>query len=163
MINFDETDKKILKVLNKEARKSIADISRITGIQRDSVMYRIQRMEKEKLILHYHAVLDPTLLNYPIYNFVIFELIYISEKEQNHFLAYLKSHKNVTYIVKMSGRWDLTINMVAKNLKEFDSIITEIRMKFSHIIKDYQTASIIEELKYDDMVELIEDSKKKSK
>jgi hypothetical protein len=33
--------------------------------------------------------------------------------------------------------------------------MTQIRMKFSKIIKDYETASIIEEHKYDNMVGLV--------
>lgn len=155
MLKLDEKDKKILTILNKNARKSIADISRATGIQRDSVLYRIKRMEENNLILHYHAVLDPIILENPIYSFVTFELNYSSEQEKNKFISYLKSLKNISYIAKTSGKWDLIINVVAKNLKEFDQILVDIRMKFSSTIKDYNTSSIIEEIKYDDMVELI--------
>ena len=115
MIKLDKIDKRILKVLNKNARKSIADISRETGIQRDSVMYRIKRMEEEKVIIHHHTILNPNLLGHPIYSFVTFELSYLSEDYKNKLLSYLKVHKNVTYVAKMSGRWDLTINIAAKN------------------------------------------------
>jgi len=38
---------------------------------------------------------------------------------------------------------------------KIDFIIKEIRMKFPKIIKEYETASIIQEHKYDYMVELI--------
>ena len=156
MLKLDEKDKKILSVLNKNARKSIANISRATGIQRDSVLYRIKRMEEHSLILHYHAVLDPIVLGNPIYSFVTFELIYSSEDEKNKFISYLKSLKNISYIAKTSGKWDLIVNIVAKNLREFDQVLVDIRMKFSSIIKNYNSSSIIEEIKYDDMTELIE-------
>lgn len=153
---LDKKDKKILSVLNKNARKSVAAISKETGIQRDSIMYRIKRMEKASVILHYHAVLDSTLLGKPIYSFVMFELIYSSEDEKNRLLGFLKEHKNVTYVAKTTGKWDLIVNVAARDLKEFDAVLVKIRMNFSAIIKDYQTASIIDEIKYDDMVELID-------
>ena len=35
--------------------------------------------------------------------------------------------------------------------------MTEIRMKFSKIIKEYDASSIIQEYKYDDMVGLVEE------
>jgi len=47
------------------------------------------------------------------------------------------------------------INIAAKNLKQFDEILHSIRMKFSDVIKEYETSSIIQEYKYDHMVDLI--------
>ena len=40
-MNLDYKDKKILEILNDNARLTIAEISRKTGIQRDSVINRI--------------------------------------------------------------------------------------------------------------------------
>ena len=40
-------------------------------------------------------------------------------------------------------------------VSEFDEIILSIRMKFSDIIKEYETSSIIQEYKYDYMVDLL--------
>ena len=46
MVTLDKKDKKILQALDKNARLSIANISRKTGIQRDSILYRINKMKK---------------------------------------------------------------------------------------------------------------------
>ena len=153
---IDKKDKKILEALDKNARLSIANISRKIGIQRDSVLYRINKLKKQKVIRFFHTVLNPSILGYPIYAFVNFVLYNLNEKSEKAFLSFLKSHPNIVYIAKTTGKWDFTINIAAKHLKHFDEIITQIRMKFSDIIKEYETASIIQEHKYDHMVNLIE-------
>ena len=154
-VKLDKKDKKILQALDKDARLSIADISRKTGIQRDSVLYRINKMKKQKVIRFFHTVLNPNVLDYPIYTFVNFVLHNLTQENEKSFLGYLKAHHNVVYVAKTTGKWDFTINIAAKNLNHFDEVITQIRMKFSKIVKDYETASIIQEYKYDYMVDLI--------
>ena len=154
-VKLDQKDKKILKVLNNNARYTVAEISRKTGIQRDSVLYRINKMRKQKVIRFFHTVLNPSVIDHPIYTFVNFTLHNLSEEVEKSFLSFLKSHPNIVYVAKTTGKWDFTINIAAKNLKHFDEIMTQIRMNFSNIIKDYETASIIQEYKYDYMVDLI--------
>ena len=152
---LDAKDKKILEVIAVNARLSIADISRKTNIQRDSVLYRINKMQKQKAIRFFHTVLNPSVLGCEIYSFVNFVLCNLSDEKEKAFLAFLKTHPNIIYVAKTTGKWDFTINIAAKNLKHFDEIMTQIRMKFSGIIKDYDTASIIQEHKYDYMVDLV--------
>lgn len=152
---LDSKDKKILKVLDKNARMSVAEVSRKTGIQRDSVLYRINRMKKNKVVRFFHTTLNPTAIGFPVYTFVNFVLFNLTEDNEKKFQAFLKAHPNVVYAAKTTGKWDSTISVAAKDLKDFDRVISEIRMKFSKIIKDYETASIIEEHKYDYMVDLI--------
>ena len=155
MAKLDQKDKKILTVLNTDGRASIAKISRKTGIQRDSVLYRLNKMKKQKVIRFFHPVLDPTILGYPVYSFVNFVLYNLTDKNEKAFKGFLNAHPNVVYVAKTTGKWDFTINIAAKDLTHFDKVLREIRMKFSNIIKDYETASIIEECKYDNMLELV--------
>lgn len=155
MKRLDHKDKKILETLDKNSRLSIADISRKTGIQRDSVLYRINKMKKQNVIRFFHAVLDPNTLGFPIYTFVNFVIHNLTKEDEKNFLGYLETHQNVVYVAKTTGKWDFTVNIAAKDLENFDEIMTQIRMNFSNIIKEYETASIIQECKYDHMVDLI--------
>jgi DNA-binding Lrp family transcriptional regulator len=61
-VELDEKDEKILEVLDKKSRSSIADISRKTGIPRDTVLYRMKKMEEKKVIRFYHTALNPSIL-----------------------------------------------------------------------------------------------------
>ena len=73
-MKLDKKDKKILELLNDNARLTIAGISRKTGIQRDSVLYRINKLKDSGVIRFFHSVLDPTVLGFPVYTFVNFSL-----------------------------------------------------------------------------------------
>ena len=42
---LDNKDKKILNALNENARLSIANLSRETGIKRDSILYRLNKLK----------------------------------------------------------------------------------------------------------------------
>ena len=151
----DKKDKKILELLEKNARLSIADISRKTGIQRDSVLYRINKLKEKKVIRYFHTLLNPAVLGYPIYSFVNLTLHNLTQEKEKSLIGFLKVHPNIIYVAKTTGKWDFTINIAAKNLNHFDQIMTELRMKFSKIIKEYDTSSIIQEYKFDSMAELI--------
>lgn len=154
-VKLDEKDKKILELLHKNARMSNSEISRKTGIQRDSVAYRITRMEKLKVIRFYSAVMNPSILGYPIYSYVDFELQNFDNDTEKQFVAYLSAHSNITYIAKLSGKWDYEIVITAKNIQEFDDILREIRKRFSQIIKNYNSSTIIQEYKFDYLVDLV--------
>lgn len=154
-VKLDIKDKKILKILHDDGRASIAAISRKTGIPRDSVMYRINRMIKSKVIRFFHVILNPSLMGYEIYSFVSLTLHNLTHEKESRFLNYIQSHPNITYIARVTGKHDFIITITAENIKEFDNIITQIRIKFSDIIRDYDTSSIIQEVKYDYMAELV--------
>lgn len=152
---LDAKDKKILEQLQKNARQLISEIAKKTGLPRDVVQYRIKKLEENKVIRAYHAFLNPSKLGYPLYVYVGFSLYNITLEDEEKFLAFLKNHKNVIYLAKNSGKWDFSIGVCAKDYKEFDEIIKEIRRKFSKIIKEFETMPVIQEYKYDYMVDLI--------
>ncbi len=156
MEKIDKKDKKILNILNMNGRASVSVISRKTGIPRDSVYYRLQRLIKMKYIRFFHVVIDSTKLGYPIYTYVNFVLHNFDEKSEERFYNYLEGHSNVVYVAKTTGKWDCTIAVAAKSLEHFDEILKEIRRNFSDMIRDFDTASIIKERKYDSMINLID-------
>jgi len=154
-VELDEKDKKILAVLETNARLPISEIAKKTRIQRDSVLYRIKRMQKLNVIKLFHTTLNTTALGHPVYSFVNLMLQNVNQDDEKKMVGFFKEHPNIVYAAKMTGKWDFTINVAAKNFRHFDNIMTEIRMKFSGLIRDYEASSIIEEYKYDQMSGLI--------
>lgn len=154
-IRLDSKDKKILKELQENCRQTIAQIAKKTRLPRDVVVYRIKKMESEGVIKQHHSMLDHTKIGYPLYVYVLFSLYNIKTEEENKLINYLKNHKQTTYVAKNSGKYDFTIGVCAKDYKQFDDIIREIRQKFANAIKDIETLPTVEEFKYDQMVDLI--------
>jgi|SRR3989344_5592649 len=158
-VKLDSKDKKIIELLQLDGRAPISDISRKTKIPRDSIKYRIKRLEKLKVIRFYHAFLNPAKLGYPMYSYVTFKLYNLDEKKEKEFINFLVSLPKVVYVSKTTGSWDMSIGVCAKDFKDFDDVLREIRGKFADEIKDIETGSVIQEFKDDYMVDLIEDKR----
>ena len=57
-----------------------------------------------------------------------------------------------------NGRWNILTYIIAQNEEEFHNTITEIRSKFSDIIKTYETLLANEEHKYTYFPEIMKTS-----
>lgn len=155
-IKLDKKDKKILEELQRNARQTVSDISRKTGLPIDVVKYRIKKLEKQGVIKSYHAFLDHIKLGYPLYAYIVFALYNLKPEEEKILINYLKTHKKIVYVSKNAGKWDIVIGVCAKDYRDLDDIIKQIRAKFIDSIKDFEIIPVIEEHKYDWMVDLIE-------
>jgi len=155
-VSLDLKDKKILEVLQKDARLPVSKIAKKVQMPPDSVKYRIRRLEKLGVIRFYHAVLNSALLGNPMYSYTFFSLYAMNETKEREFVNYLVSENKVMWISKTSGKWDFFIGTCTKDFKELDDLIRRIRIKFVKYIKDYETSSTIEEYKWDFMYESIE-------
>lgn len=154
--DLDEKDKAILDELQRNARKSITDIARDTGIKRHVVKYRINKLEDEGVIRGYHAYLDPSKLGKPLFFFIHFELTNLTPEREEALVDHLKDIPNVVYLAKTGGRWDYSANLCVKDYNEVNTILRGVRQEFSDLIKDFEQGSAIQEYKFDYMVDLID-------
>ncbi|MFR2694812.1 MAG: Lrp/AsnC family transcriptional regulator [Enterocloster bolteae] len=72
---MDEIDRKILKLLQDNARVSLKTIAENTFLSSPAVSARIERLEKEGIITGYHASVDPVKLGYHILAYINLEVI----------------------------------------------------------------------------------------
>jgi Lrp/AsnC family leucine-responsive transcriptional regulator len=154
-IKLDAKDKKIIAQLQTNCRQTIAEIAKKTNLPRDVVVYRIKKMEQSGVIMSHHTLLDPRKLGYPLYIYVLFSCYNLKPEEESRFVNYLKSHKQIIYVAKNSGKYDFSIGVCAKDYMEFDEIIRQIRQKFIDVIKDIESLPTVQEYKFDWMADLI--------
>jgi len=154
-IKLDAKDKKIIKQLQENCRQTIAEIAKATKLPRDLVIYRIKRMEQNKVIRSHHTMLNPAKLGYPLYSYVFFSTYNLKPEDETKFINYLKAQKQIVYVAKNSGEFDFTMGVCAKDYLEFDEILREIRQKFIDVIKEIKITPVIQEYKYDHMVDLV--------
>lgn len=152
---FDKYDKLIMKELDINARKSLAEISDKVGLSRDAIKNRIKKLIDAKTILAFKPIYNPPSMGFPIINYVFISLYNPSEKKEKEFLEYLKNNKHVTYIAGLIGKWDFIIDVMAENQGKFDKILKEIRQKFPSLIKDYEVYGVLQEYKYEEIGKLV--------
>jgi DNA-binding Lrp family transcriptional regulator len=152
---LDEKDKKIIEQLQRNCRQTIEQIAKATKLPRDVVVYRIKKLEQEEVIRGHHTMLNPQKIGYPLYVYVGFSCYNISPEVETKFINYLKSNKQIIYVAKNSGKWDFSIGVCAKTYADFDEVIREIRHRFTDVIKEIEVLPVIQEYKFDYMVDLL--------
>jgi Lrp/AsnC family transcriptional regulator, leucine-responsive regulatory protein len=69
-VSLDRIDRRILTVLQQDARLSYVQIGKRVGLSPTAVAERVHRLEDAGVIQGYHARLDPTLLGFPIISII---------------------------------------------------------------------------------------------
>lgn len=143
---LSETDKKILKTISVDARKSIVEISEETKIPPYTIKYNLKKLEKEKIIEGYKPKIDTNLLGYQWYLLLI-QLQSISAERKNQLIEFCKNHKNIYYITNTIGAYNFMIDIHVKDTREFKEVLLDLKEKFSDTIKLYESIVIFEEYK----------------
>ncbi|MDD5331602.1 MAG: AsnC family transcriptional regulator [Candidatus Nanoarchaeia archaeon] len=144
---LDETDEKILKELSINARINIVDLAKKTKLTRDIINYRLKKLTKEKIIVQYRCYLNLQNLGINHYK-IIFRTKNFDEQTEKQIKLYVAQHKRATQFLKLIGSWDLELEFETENEDELYKILTDIRKRFSNIIRDFDILRIIETYKY---------------
>ena len=128
----DETDRKILVELQRDASQSLDDIARNVGSSKTPVWNRIRKMREAGVIGQQTVILDAEALGFEATFFV---LIRTSEHEaewQAKFLKALKSRPEVQEAHRLAGDIDYILKVRVRNARAYDSfyqaLISEVRI-----------------------------------
>ncbi|MGV8086904.1 MAG: AsnC family transcriptional regulator [Candidatus Woesearchaeota archaeon] len=141
-MKLDIKDKKILYELEKNAKLTNSEIAKKVILSKDSVGYRINKLEEVKIIRGYRTIIDLTRLGYVLYR-IYFKLIDISEIKQQEMIEYLKQEKNTWWIAKLDGSWDFAFGFWGKTLEQFHKFYFEFSKNFRRFIKEKMISPII--------------------
>lgn len=141
-VKIDAKDKKILALLSEDSRMPLSTIARNVRLSRDTVDYRIKRMQKLGVILKFVPIIDLTRFGFETYH-IVMVLNESNVEGRTKFVEFLKTHPNTKSIMEYSSRWDLEWVLVARNIKEFDELMSEITNKFPDVITEKSGIEII--------------------
>lgn len=149
-VSLDTRDKAILKLLAQDPRTSIADIAREIEAQRDTVAYRIGRLERKGVIAKYHTILEPQTLGLGVFMLALIKLNPVSAEVSGAFVEKLVAHSKVTHVARLLGRYDYFVQIAAEDVVAFDAVLDDIKAMQPGAIADIELANIIDGLKTDD-------------
>lgn len=133
---LDNRDKKILYELDGNARLPLSILARKLRIGRDTLKYRITRLQKNGILKEFTAVINPYILGITIYKTYL--RIENNKYQLNKLIEKLKNHPKVYWIGECEGRWDLIFSLYAKTPYEFDETQNEILSEFKEIILEFE-------------------------
>jgi Lrp/AsnC family transcriptional regulator, regulator for asnA, asnC and gidA len=132
-MKIDEIDKKILNELIINSKLSYRDIAKNVKVSTVTVMNRIKKLQKEKIIKKYVTIIDYEKL---MYDFEIIVEMRISNGKLFEVEKKISSHPNVFKVIDITGDFDALV------FARFTS-----RARMDTFIKKIQTHNFIERIK----------------
>jgi Lrp/AsnC family leucine-responsive transcriptional regulator len=72
---IDETDARILELLQRDGRESYAEVGQSVGMSGPSAHERVKKLEARGIIKGYSAVVDPTMLGYGVLAYIFIKQV----------------------------------------------------------------------------------------
>jgi DNA-binding Lrp family transcriptional regulator len=144
-MELDIIDKKIIYELGRNSRLSFKEIAKNINSKKEVVAYRFNQLIKNKVITKFVPVF--ALSKIGIFSSKIYIRLHgLNEESENKLYNNLLQDKDIIWVAKSAGRWDLLLGMYTKNIIDFSKLKEKILTKFGKYIKDYDITQIEEGL-----------------
>lgn len=132
---LDTPDRKILAELDKNARQSNNQIGKKVRLSKEVVKYRIDKMISAGIIVRFHTITNYFKLG--IYKYKLYLRFTNASKEKIEEIGqYFLKHKKTEWDVISTGRWDMMVGFLVRNVNEFDDEVQRVMDKFSDYIQE---------------------------
>lgn len=133
---LDIKDKRLIYYLSQNARESHTQLAKKIGLSKNSIKYRIERLQKEKIIKKFSAIIDLGAFNCEtIIVLCRFNKDIYTTPET---LDYFKNHNYCDWAASLSGEWDIISEFAIKDLNHIRDLIKEITSKFKETLNTYK-------------------------
>ena len=108
-MNLDDTDRAILRELQRNARTPFSEIARRIDMSSATVHDRVKRLEEEGVIRGYHADVDPSAVGLSVEAVIGLR---IEQGRAEETLDRLKELEEVQEVLLTTGDWDAVVQLV---------------------------------------------------
>jgi Lrp/AsnC family transcriptional regulator len=143
---MDQTDAKILDVLQANAALSAKEVAEQTGLDEKSCADRIRRLEDDGVILERVTLLNPRKVGA---NMTVFVAITTPEHSQDwldQFHSAVDGFPEVVEFYRMSGQVDYLLRVVVPDIDAYDMFYKKLIAAAK--LKDVSSTFAIEQIKY---------------
>jgi DNA-binding Lrp family transcriptional regulator len=121
---MDALDQKLLDLLTRDARMSLAMLARRLGVARSTVQYRLERLERSGAIGGY-TIRPGAVARAPSIEALV--LIAVEPRLQAAVEKRLGTMAAVRRLLSVSGTYDLAATLTAKSAEQLDRALDEVR------------------------------------
>ena len=120
-MNMDAIDRKIVALLQEDASLSLAQIAHRVGLSQSPCWKRIQKLEKDGIILKRVALLDPESVGVGLTVFVAIETGDHSTEWLSKFAKTVTAMPEVMEFHRMAGDIDYMLRVAVSNMAAYDA------------------------------------------
>lgn len=138
MVNLDDTDIKILRILQTDVKLPLTQLSERLGIPHGTVRDRIRKMEEAGVIESYAAVINPAKMGF-LMNCLV-EVTLDQQVENSLSIEGLLKIEEVTEVQLLTGDVDVLVRIWARDVEHLRQILYE---KFTRVPGMVRTSTIV--------------------
>jgi Lrp/AsnC family leucine-responsive transcriptional regulator len=151
---LDGIDRKILTVLQKDGRLSIADIADKVGLSSSPCLRRIRFLEQAGVISRYVAVLDQQAVGLPVSVFVSIKLEKQREESLDQFAKAIARWPEVLECYLMTGPRDYLLRVVVADLAAYEHFLKQKLTRLDGIAS-IESSFALEQVKYTNVLPIV--------
>ncbi len=125
MVELDETDRKILRALQKDARAAFKKVGKDVGVSEATVFVRVRKLQEKGVLQSFKAVIDPKSIGKTL---TAIMLIRAQPRSLVGMLDALKKLDDIYEIYDVTGQYYSIIKIRTDSTEQLSKIIDEIGM-----------------------------------
>jgi Lrp/AsnC family transcriptional regulator, leucine-responsive regulatory protein len=140
-LTLDKVDTDILRLLSIDARLSDTELARRAHSTSAVVKYRIERLEKEGIIVGYRTDLDLERLGMTFFKAQLYLRDY-DLHELDRLRAFCRETPSITYFIEQIGQCKREVEMEVEDYVAYNRVLDSLTDKFSKIIRNVETTHV---------------------
>lgn len=142
----DQTDRKILALLQDDARLTNNDIAERIHLSPSQCSRRRSRLEAEGLITGYHARVDGEKAGFGLVNFITVTLATHNRNNAARFAELMARLPEVQEAHALTGEMDYILRVVTRDLRALSDFVNETLLPHE-AVRNVKTSIVLETLK----------------
>ncbi|MCE0494684.1 Lrp/AsnC family transcriptional regulator [Vibrio salinus] len=146
-MNFDEIDKKLLRLIQHDGNISLNELAEEVNLTTTPCWKRLKRLEDEGVIRKRVALLDPDVIGLSFTAFVMLKTSDHSHQWYQTFVDTVADYPEVMEFYRMAGEYDYMLRVLVKDMKTFDNFYKKLVNSIKGL-SDVTSTFAMESLKY---------------
>ncbi|WP_224998121.1 Lrp/AsnC family transcriptional regulator [Cesiribacter sp. SM1] len=122
---LDQIDRKILEILQNNAKITNAQLSKEVGLSPAPTLERVKKLEQTGIIESYHAKLDPAKIGLGVSTFVHVGLKGHNKENIEVFLSAIRGIDEIIECHHVTGTGDFILRVIAKDITSYQRLMLE--------------------------------------
>lgn len=148
MTELDRIDRSLLALLQRDARRTHAELAEQVALSPSACLRRLQRLERLGVIRGYRAVLDPAAVGRGLTGFVRVQLERHDAEHVDRFAALVAGWDTVVACYTLTGDMDYLLHVAVADLDHFNRFMMGELLKHGGV-RDVNTSFVLGTVKPD--------------
>ena len=147
---LDDADRRILRELQRDSSRAVAQIAEAVGLSHAPCWRRIQRLRAEGLIRRETANLDREKLGWEVEFFVFIKVSPEGRANIEEFRRSVMRHDRVIGYYIILGNVDAMLHVIARNMRDYNQFYLE-HLAGSPYVSEINSMTVLSQLKDADL------------